>query len=60
MVDEFILYDKSNNIPLHMKDQNLYPGIEDKFAYFAVQLTLLSAMHCLVLAETGNENSILS
>ena len=30
----------------------IYPGIEDKFAYFAVKLSLLGTVHRLVLAKT--------
>ena len=31
----------------------IYPGIKDKFAYFAVKLSLLGTVHRLVLAKTG-------
>ena len=30
----------------------IYPGIKDKFAYFAVKLSLLGTVHGLVLAKT--------
>ena len=34
----------------------IYPGIKDKFAYFAVKLSLLGTVHRLVLAKTKKQD----
>ena len=45
--DKSITYRASHNV-------FVYPWWENKFAYLAVQLTLLCRMHCLMLPETGD------